>query len=114
MASKRVEVLETEVGQFKADLEEKMATLSENMEGKFMALEEMMKKLLEGQARAVPVEERGEGSGSKGKEKANPEGEEEVELLGSNGRMLHRESIRREEQERRRDFREEREDDWRR
>ncbi|PKU77049.1 putative mitochondrial protein [Dendrobium catenatum] len=104
MASKRVEVLETEVGQFKADLEEKMATLSENMEGKFMALEEMMKKLLEGQARAVPAEERGEGSGSKGKEKARPEGEEEVELLGSNGRMLHRESIRREEGE----------DDWRR
>ncbi|PKU59024.1 hypothetical protein MA16_Dca028110 [Dendrobium catenatum] len=73
MASKRVEVLETEMGQFKADLEEKMATLSENVEGKFMALEEMMKKLLEGQARAVPAEERGEGSGSKGKEKVNPE-----------------------------------------
>ncbi|PKU59332.1 hypothetical protein MA16_Dca029174 [Dendrobium catenatum] len=29
MASKRVEVLETEMGQFKADLEEKMATLRE-------------------------------------------------------------------------------------
>ncbi|PKU62742.1 hypothetical protein MA16_Dca028947 [Dendrobium catenatum] len=51
MASKRVEVLEIEMGHFKADLEEKMTTLSENVEGKFMALEEMMKKLLEGQAR---------------------------------------------------------------
>ncbi|PKU66591.1 hypothetical protein MA16_Dca006919 [Dendrobium catenatum] len=113
MASKRVEVLETEMGQFKTDLEEKMETLSENVEEKFIALKEMMKKLLEGQARAVSAEERGKGSGSKGKEKVNPEEEEEVELLDSNGRMPPRESIRREEYDRRRDFREGREDDWR-
>ncbi|PKU60759.1 hypothetical protein MA16_Dca029139 [Dendrobium catenatum] len=50
MAGKKIEVLEGEFGQLKADLEEKfleITTNNERLEGGFAAMEEMMKKLLE-------------------------------------------------------------------
>ncbi|PKU66016.1 hypothetical protein MA16_Dca009091 [Dendrobium catenatum] len=54
MAGKKVDVLEGEVGQLKTDLEERffdfqnqITTNNERLEGKFTAMEEMMKKLLE-------------------------------------------------------------------
>ncbi|PKU72724.1 hypothetical protein MA16_Dca007444 [Dendrobium catenatum] len=54
MAGKKVDVLEGEVGQLKANLEERffnfqnqITSNNERLEGKFTAMEEMMKKLLE-------------------------------------------------------------------
>ncbi|PKU67035.1 hypothetical protein MA16_Dca023165 [Dendrobium catenatum] len=54
MAGKKVDVLEGEVGQLKADLEERFFNLqnqitsnNERLEGKFTAMEEMLKILLE-------------------------------------------------------------------
>ncbi|KAI0496573.1 hypothetical protein KFK09_022893 [Dendrobium nobile] len=54
MAGKKVDILEGEVGQLKADLEERFCKFqnqitsnNERLEGKFTAMEEMMKKLLE-------------------------------------------------------------------
>ncbi|PKU70700.1 hypothetical protein MA16_Dca016898 [Dendrobium catenatum] len=50
MAGKKVEVLEGEFGQLKTDLEGKFLEISTNndrLEGRFAAMEEMMKKLLE-------------------------------------------------------------------
>ncbi|KAI0493558.1 hypothetical protein KFK09_023677 [Dendrobium nobile] len=54
MAGKTVDILEGEVGQLKADLEERFFNLqnqitsnNERLEGKFTAMEEMLKKLLE-------------------------------------------------------------------
>ncbi|KAL0928960.1 hypothetical protein M5K25_000899 [Dendrobium thyrsiflorum] len=54
MAGRKVEVLESELGQLKSDFEEKIfyfqnqiASVNERMEGKFAVVEDMMKKLLE-------------------------------------------------------------------
>ncbi|KAI0495378.1 hypothetical protein KFK09_025528 [Dendrobium nobile] len=54
MAGKNVDILEGEVGQLKADLEERFCNFQNQitsnnkmLEGKFTAMEEMMKKLLE-------------------------------------------------------------------
>ncbi|KAI0523409.1 hypothetical protein KFK09_005804 [Dendrobium nobile] len=65
MAGKKVDALEGEIGQLKADLEERtidfhnqFASIHEKMEGRFTALENMMKKMLEDKQNPVTSETR--------------------------------------------------------
>ncbi|KAL0922305.1 hypothetical protein M5K25_006279 [Dendrobium thyrsiflorum] len=63
MAGRKVEVLEGELGQLKADFEEKIAdfqnqivSINEKIEGRFTVLEEMLKKLLEAKSNPATSE----------------------------------------------------------
>ncbi|PKU85624.1 hypothetical protein MA16_Dca003365 [Dendrobium catenatum] len=55
MAGRKIKVLEGEIGELKTDFEERtvdfqnqFASIHEKMDGRFTALEDMMKKMLEG------------------------------------------------------------------
>ncbi|KAL0908182.1 hypothetical protein M5K25_022659 [Dendrobium thyrsiflorum] len=63
MAGRKVEVLEGEIGQLKTDFEEKISdfqnkftSIHEKMDGRFAALKEMMKKMLEGKQKTATSE----------------------------------------------------------
>ncbi|KAH0464550.1 hypothetical protein IEQ34_007336 [Dendrobium chrysotoxum] len=103
MAGKKVEVLEGEFGQLKSDLEGKfleISTNNERLEGRFSAMEEMMKKLLEMKTNPATLEVRettdGHGIGgnlnpSRGRRMP------EVEILQGENDMPPLESLSREE-----------------
>ncbi|KAL0925821.1 hypothetical protein M5K25_004191 [Dendrobium thyrsiflorum] len=107
MAGKKVELLEGEIGQLKADLERRfsdfqnqISTNNERMEGKFAILEEMLKKLLEVKTAPATSEVR-ENIGDHGR-RGNPNmfwGREnpEVEILEGEDGMPPLEPISREE-----------------
>ncbi|PKU78771.1 hypothetical protein MA16_Dca000114 [Dendrobium catenatum] len=62
MAGRKIEVLEGELGQLKSDFEEKnsdfqnkFASVHEKMDGKFVVVEDMLKKLLEAKTQYVNI-----------------------------------------------------------
>ncbi|KAH0467853.1 hypothetical protein IEQ34_002886 [Dendrobium chrysotoxum] len=103
MTGKKVEVLEGEFGQLKSDLEGKfleISTNNERLEGRFSAMEEMMKKLLEMKTNSATseVRETTDGHGVGGN--PNPSRERsmsEVEILEGENDMPPLEPLSREE-----------------
>ncbi|KAL0904451.1 hypothetical protein M5K25_026567 [Dendrobium thyrsiflorum] len=104
MAGRKIEVLEGEIGQLKTDFKEKIldfqnkfTSIHEKMDGRFTALEEMMKKMLEDKQKpAISKTTGGHGRGGnpnpfRGRE--NPE----VEVLEGDDGMPPQEPLSREE-----------------
>ncbi|PKU76998.1 hypothetical protein MA16_Dca001604 [Dendrobium catenatum] len=107
MAGKKVDVLESEVGQLKTDLEERffdfqnqITTNNERLEEKFTVMEEMMKKLLEMKTNPTTSEAR-ETTGDHGVGgNPNPRGgrrNQDVEILEGDDDMPPLEPLSREE-----------------
>ncbi|KAL0924163.1 hypothetical protein M5K25_004972 [Dendrobium thyrsiflorum] len=107
MVGRKVEVLEGELGQLKADFEDKItdfqnqiASVNEKIEGRFAVLEDMLKKLLKSKSNPATSEAKettaGHGRGEnpipfRGRE--NPD----VEILEGEDDMSHLEPLSREE-----------------
>ncbi|KAI0512377.1 hypothetical protein KFK09_013016 [Dendrobium nobile] len=77
MAGRKVKILEGELGQLKADFEQKMtyfqsqiASVNEKMEEKFAVVKDLLKKLLEAKTKPVTLEAK-ETTGGNGRDE-NP------------------------------------------
>ncbi|KAL0921419.1 hypothetical protein M5K25_008486 [Dendrobium thyrsiflorum] len=104
MAGRKVEVLEGELGQLKTDFEEKVSdfqnqfsTIHEKIDGRFAALEDLMKKMIEDKQKPATSETTGGhgrgGSPNPFRGRENPE----VEVLEGNDGMPPLEPLSREE-----------------
>ncbi|KAL0907799.1 hypothetical protein M5K25_022238 [Dendrobium thyrsiflorum] len=107
MAGRKVKILEGEIGQLKTDFEEKIsdfhnqfATIQENMDGRFVALEDLMKKMFEDKQKPTTSESKvTTGSHGRGGNPNPFRGMEnpEVEVLEGDDGMPHIEPLSREE-----------------
>ncbi|KAL0917947.1 hypothetical protein M5K25_013056 [Dendrobium thyrsiflorum] len=110
MAGRIVEALEVEIGQMKSKISDlqtqisyyksQIAAVHEKIDGEFSIMEEMLKKLFEGQTKILPSKVReaadSQGSGENPKPIRRRE-DQEVEILEGAEKMPHLEPIPREE-----------------
>ncbi|KAL0907560.1 hypothetical protein M5K25_021976 [Dendrobium thyrsiflorum] len=104
MTGRKVEVLEGEIGQLKTDFEEKISdfqnqftSIHEKMDGRFIALEEMMKKMLEDKQKMATSETTGNHGRGGNPNPFRGGGNSEVEVLEGEDGMPHIEPLSREE-----------------